>query len=139
MIVDEIKNIKSGRRELRKFGITICIVLLFFSGFAWWRGKDYYFYFLGLSAVFIFFGLVIPSFLKPIHNFWMTLAVLMSWFMTRVILSVLFYLGITPMSLLARLLGKDFLSRKFNKNTTNSYWIPKEKRKFGKTDYEKQY
>lgn len=139
MITEEIKNIKSGKRELRKFGITMAIAFVLMGGFSWWRGKDYSFIFLGLATVFIFLALAIPSLLKPIHKMWMTLAVLMSWFMTRVTLSVLFYLGITPIGFMARLFGKDFLGLKFNKNTANSYWIPKERRKLEKDDYERQF
>ena len=138
MIIEEIKNIKSGKKELRKFGITMGAVFVVIGGLLWWRGKDYYLYFLGLSAAFFFFGLAIPSLLKPIHKFWMALAVLMSWVMTRVILCILFYLGITPMSFLANLFGKDFLGLKFGKNINSSYWIPKEKTK-NKSDYERQF
>ncbi|MBM2832873.1 MAG: hypothetical protein HW406_34 [Candidatus Brocadiaceae bacterium] len=129
MITEEINNIKSGRHELRKFGITIGIVLLLVGGFAWWRGKDYYFYFLGTSELFLFLALVTPSVLKPINKIWMTLAILMSWVMTRVILCILFYLGITPIGLLARLFKKDILGIKFSNQTACSYWIPKEKLK----------
>lgn len=139
MIVEEIKNIKSGKDDLRKFGITMGVVFLLFGGFSWWRGKDYYSYFFILSAAFIFLGLIIPFILKPIHKFWMTLAILMSWFMTRAILGVLFYLGIAPIGFMARLFGKDFLGLKFDKNTADSYWIPKERRKLERTDFEKQY
>jgi len=139
MIIEEIKNIKSGKKELRKFGITMGIVLALFGGFSWWREKDYYFYFLIPAAIFIFPALVIPSILKPVNKIWMSLAILMSWVMTRVILGILFYLGITPIGLLARLLGKDFLGLKFNKNTADSYWLQKEKRKFEKINYEKQF
>lgn len=139
MVIEEIKNIKSGRSDLKKFGITMAVVLAFLGGFALWRGKDYYFYFIGLTTAFIFLALVIPSLLKPVHKVWMSLAILMSWLMTRIILSLLFYLGITPIGLLARLFGKDFLRLKFCKNIGDSYWIPKEKLKREKTDYERQF
>lgn len=139
MVIEEIKNIKSGRNELRKFGITMGIVFMLLGGLFWWRGKDYYFYFLVICIIFLFLGLVIPFFLKPIHKIWMSLAVLMSWVTTRVMLSLLFYLGITPIGLLARLFGKDFLGMKFNRAMADSYWIPKEKRKFDRNDYEKQF
>jgi len=139
MIREEINNIKGGKGELRKFGITMGLVFLLFGGFSWWRGKDYYFYLLGLSGAFLFLALVTPSVLKPINKMWMTLAILMSWVMTRVILSILFYLGITPMGILARLFGKDFLAIKFDKRGVNSYWIPREKQGLEKADYEKQF
>ncbi|GAG32448.1 unnamed protein product, partial [marine sediment metagenome] len=50
MIIEEIKNIKSGRRELRQFGITVSIVLALLGGLFLWHKKDYYCYFFILSA-----------------------------------------------------------------------------------------
>lgn len=138
MIREEIRNIKSGKKELRKFGITMGIVLMLLGGFSWWREKVFYIYFLVPATVFILVALVTPSFLKPINKIWMTIAILMSWVMTRVILGLLFYIGITPISLLARVLGKDFLGLKFNKNV-NSYWIRKEREEFEKSNYERQF
>ncbi|MBV6465434.1 MAG: hypothetical protein DYG84_13285 [Candidatus Brocadia sp. AMX3] len=138
MIVEELKNIKSSKKELRKFGITMGAVLVVIGGLLWWRGKEYYSYLFIPSAVFFFLGLIIPFLLKPVHKMWMGLAVLMSWFMTRVILSILFYLGLTPMGFVARLFGKDFLRLKFDKQATDSYWILKEKGKDRDT-YEKQF
>ena len=137
MVVEEIKNIKGGKRELRKFGITMGVVLMVLGGFSWWRGKD--FYFLIVSTAFIFLGLVTPFVLKPVNKLWMSLAILMSWFMTRVILSALFYLGLTPMGFLARLFGKDFLEVKFDKSTSKSYWILKDKRKSERNNQENQF
>lgn len=139
MITEEIKNIKSGKGDLRKFGITMGIVLLLLGGFSWWCGKDFYIYPIGIAAIFFFLGLVFPPLLKPINKIWMSLAILMSWFMTRVILGILFYAGITPISFLAKLFSKDFLMLNFDKDSKNSYWIPKERRKVEKTDYERQF
>ena len=139
MIIEEIKNIKSGKSELQKFGITMGIVFVLFGGFSWWRGKDYYSYFLIVSTVFLTLSVVGLFLLKPIHKIWMSLAVLMSWFMTRIILSILLYLGFTPIGFLSRLFGKDFLGTKFDRNNSNSYWIPKERGKLERIDYEKQF
>ncbi len=139
MIAEEIKNIKSGKNDLRKFGITMSFAFALLGGFFWWRGKNFYLYFLSLSIAFIFFGTIIPFSLKPLHKIWMSLAVIMSWFMTRVILSILLYLGFTPIGFLSRLFGKDFLGIKFDRNNSNSYWIPKERRKLERIDYEKQF
>lgn len=138
MIREEIRNIKSGKKELRNFGITMGIVLLLLGGFSWWCQKDYYFYFLVPAALFFLVALVIPSILRPINRIWMTTAILMSWVITRVILGLLFYIGITLIGLLARMLGKDFLGLKFDKNV-NSYWIKKEKQAFKNINYEKQF
>jgi hypothetical protein len=138
MISEEIKNIKSGRSELRKFGITIGIVLGLLGGFLLWRGKVYYSIFFIISTLFIVLGLTLPVLLKPIQKIWMILAVLMGWFMTRIILIILFYLIVTSIGLLARLFGKDFLNTKFDSNVL-SYWIPKKTIKFDKRNYGNQF
>ncbi len=137
-MIEDIKNIKSGKNELRKFGLTIGIVLGLLGGLFLWRGKDYYFYFLILSSAFLFSGLVAPILLKPIHKMWMTLAVILGWFMTRVILSILFYLVFTSIKLLATLFGKQFLDLKTD-NSKESYWIHRKSKEFKKSEYERQF
>ena len=138
MLLDEIKNIKSGKPELRKFGITLSIVFGLLSGLFLWREKPHSFFLFILSAFFLFFGLVLPTLLKPVHKIWMGLALVLGSIMTRVILSVLFYLVITPLGLISKLSGKDFLVLKFDRSAA-SYWIQREKVKFEKANYEKQF
>jgi hypothetical protein len=138
MIIEEIKKIRSEKKELRQFGITMGIVLALLAGLLLWRGKDYYFYLLILSIMFFFTGLTLPVILKPLHKIWMTLAILMGWFVTRLIMIILFYLVVTPIGLLTRLCGKDFLDTQFKKNV-NSYWIPRKTTKLDKTNYENQF
>jgi hypothetical protein len=139
MIIEEIKSIKSGRKELRNFGFTIGIALGLFGGLLLWRGKHYYHYCFIISAVFIFLGVTLPAVLKPFHKLWMTLSIFMGWFMTRVILIILFYGILTPIGLTARCLyGKDFLDKAFNKNT-NSYWITRKTAEYNKKSYENQF
>ena len=132
-------DIFQGERTiLRKFGLTIGTVLCLLGILFLWREKAWYVYLLVFSLVFLFLGLFKPILLKPIHKVWMILAVLLGWFMTRVILCVLFFLVVTPIGLLARLSGKDFLDLKFNKNV-NSYWIPRNAIRHKKKNYENQF
>lgn len=138
MITEDIKSTKNGKSELRKFGITVGIVFGLLGGLFFWRGRDYDSYFLILSAALLLLGLAVPILLKPIHKVWMTLAVLLGWLMTRVILSILFYLVVTPIGLLARLFGKVFLDLQFY-NSIESYWNLRDKTKKETNDYEKQF
>ncbi len=138
MFLEEIRNIKSGKKDLRNFGITIGIALGLIAGLLWWKGKDTYNIFVILSLVFIFFGLTLPSFLKPLQKAWMTLAVILGWFMTRVILSVLFYFLFTGIGLGGRLFGKQFLNLKMD-GSKKSYWNYREPKPFNKNDYERQF
>ena len=138
MIVEEIRNIKSGKSDLRKFGITMGIVLILFGGLFLWRDKDYYIYLFIIAAAFIIPGLAAPVVLKPAYKVWMTIAIILGWIMTRVILSILFYLVVTPTGWLGWLFGKQFLDLKIDKDVS-SYWIHKKPTKFDKTDYERQF
>jgi hypothetical protein len=138
MLLEEIKNIKSGKRDLRNFGITFGIVSGVLAALLGWKGKDTYTLFIILSAAFFFFGLVLPYLLKPLQRAWMILAVILGWFMTRVILSVLFYLVFTTIGLIGRLSGKKFLDLEIDASK-KSYWIYRKKEPFSKRKLEKQF
>lgn len=138
MIIEEIKNIKSTRPELRKFGLTMGIVLGFLGGVLWWRGRAYFSYLFIFSVVFLFLGLFIPGVSKFVQKVWMPLAAIMGWVMTRVILIILFYLILTPTGFLARLFGQHFLDLKFDKSA-GSYWITRKNAQFDKKRYESQF
>ena len=138
MITEEISNIKSGKRELRQFGITIGLVLVLLGSWFLWRDKEGGYLLLIIASLFLSLGLILPKLLKPFHKLWMTLAILLGWLMTRIILTILFYLVVTPIGLLARLSGKDFLNKKLDRNAT-TYWIPRKASTPDKSNYENQF
>lgn len=139
MIIEEIRNINSSVRELRKFAFVMGVPLVLIGGFLLWRQRDYYWYFFAASGAFVCAGLLVPVVLKPIHKVWMTFSIIMGWLMTRVILFVLFFLILTPTALLLRLLGKDLLNMKVDRNSSQSYWLPRHRDKSQKPDYTKQF
>ena len=126
MLLEEIKNIKSEKKDLRNFGLTIGIALGVLAGFLWWRGKDTYPVFLIAGSVFILLGLVLPPVLKPLQKIWMTLSVLLGWLMTRVIRSILFYFVFAAIGGIPRLFGKQFLNLKIDRSK-QSCWIKRVK------------
>ena len=138
MIIDEIKNINETKRALRKFGLTVGIVLLVITGILFYKQKDSYFYFgiIGLSLITA--GLISPIILRPLNKIWMTLAILMGWVMTRVILIILFFLALTPLAITARIFRKKFLDLKIDKSK-ESYWEIREKKEIKPIDYERQF
>lgn len=137
-MLEEIRNIKSGKKEVRQFGITVGIALGLLGGLFFLREKNYYFYFLTLSFTFLFLSLVAPRLLKPVQKIWMGLAFLIGWLITRIILIILFYLVITPIGILAKIFGQDFLDLKLDKNR-QTYWIIKSSAKVDKRSYENQF
>lgn len=138
MIFQQIKNIKSGKKELRTFGITMAVILGVIGGFLIWRGSDYYPHLLVIAGLFLISGLAAPVILKPVHKIWMTISIVLGTIMTAVILLLLFYLVFTPAGLIARLFGKQFLQWQFRAEA-DTYWIPKEAASPDKTHSERQF
>ncbi len=138
MIAEEIKNIKSDKEELRKFGLTIGIVSIFWIGVFTWHRKAWYPYLLILPGTLIFSAYVFPFILKLPYKALRSLFIIINWIITRLVLSILFYFVVTPTSIIARLVGKKFLDLKFNKSK-DSYWIPKENNQLDKETYQRQF
>ena len=134
---EELNSIKSGRKDLKKFGFTVGFILMMIGFFLFVREKDSFIYFLSTGLLFVGLGIITPVVLKPVYKFWMTFAIIIGWVMTRVVLSVLFYLIISTIGIFARLVGKDFLSLKSKNN--DSYWNMRNKDYELNQDYEKQY
>ncbi len=137
MIKEELNQIKESPEDLRKFGLTIGGVLVFVAVVLYLYGKPSYFYFLAPGLFIAALGLAIPEMLKPLNKVWMTLAILLGWVMTRVILTILFYLVLTPTGIIARLFGKEFL--KLKKTESKTYWEQREQKPSTKIDYERQF
>ncbi|MFA6600881.1 MAG: SxtJ family membrane protein [Candidatus Omnitrophota bacterium] len=138
MIVDEIKKIKSGTKELREFGITFAVAFALIGGVIWWRHHAIHLNLFLLSLLFVFFSLTYPAIFLPFQKAWMTLALLMGWVMSRVILGILFFLTVTPIALFLRLTGKHFMALEPD-NQAASYWHLRPEVPFDKTSCEKQY
>jgi hypothetical protein len=138
MLREEIRNIKSGRKELRSFGLTFGIVSAAVGGIMLWRGSGLYPYAFGAAILFSLLAFLWRMPLMPLQKIWMTLAAVLGFFMSRLILIVMFYLILTPVSLTALLFGKRVLVLKPDKNLA-SYWNVREKDPSEKPDYTKQY
>lgn len=137
-IAGEIKKIKSTHRELRNFGLVVGGAFTALGIFLLVRGAGGYRYFLPLGAGLVVLGLIRPVLLRPLYRAWMALSVVLGWFMTRVILSVLFYLVITPIGVLARLSGKRFLGPETRQSGTG-YWNYRNTEVPRKEDYLRQF
>ncbi len=136
-MIEEIKNIPNSKNDLKSFGITIGIIMFITSGVLMYYGKAFYPIITMISSAFIILGFVLPIFLKPIYFIWMIFAVILGWIMTRFILSVVFYFILTPIGLITKVLGEDFLA--LNKLQSNSYWNQRDRSKELNQNYEKQY
>ena len=135
---EEIKNIKSERSDLRKFGIMVGTILVIIAGFLYWKEQESFQIFLAIGITLLLTAIAIPAILKPVYSIWMIFAIILGWLMTRVILSLLFYIIITPIGLILRLFGKQFLELKWN-HSHQSYWNMRTTELLSKKNYEEQF
>jgi len=135
-VAKELGKLEQDDKSLKKFAISISVVLIVVGALIYFKGNhpDRAFALWGFSTGLFLLGFALPKMLKPAHKLWMGLAFVMGWFMSRLILTVLFYGVVTPIGLLMRVTGKDILNMKIDKNTP-SYWIRRDKGEFVKDRY----
>ena len=134
----DLKKLRTGARDLRKFGLTVGGVFILLGVLLLLRHRSSYSSFLGAGVLLVAFGVIWPRALKYIYIAWMALAFTLGFLMSNVILTLFFFLLVTPIGLLARLFQKDFLARKWNKEE-RSYWIPCGKEVKTAETYERQF
>lgn len=137
-LLHEIKDIRSDRKALREFGMTLGIFFGLLAAFLWWQGKTVYPYLFGLGVLFLFFGFAAPTLLKPIQKAWMTLAVVMGAVMSRVLLCALYYFVMTPIAWTAKVFGNKFLTGGPD-TTLKSYWTTHKNERDDKKSFENQF
>ena len=137
-IGEDIKQLKTDTASLRKFGLVVGGVFVAVGLFFLIRHANRTPYFAWPGGVLMVVGAIQPRALKWVYIAWMSLAFGLGFVMAHVILTLFFFLIITPMGLLARICGKDFLSLK-QERSKPSYWIPRPPKSISVTNYERQF
>ncbi len=114
-------DIKIGSN--RSFGIVFFIVFLIISIYPLLNSENIRIWSLIISFIFLVLGLFNSKFLNPLNKIWFKFGLFLGKIISPIIMGIIFYFVVTPIALLMRLLKKDLLNLKFNKN--NTYWIKK--------------
>jgi hypothetical protein len=138
MIHEEIKKIPMDRKALRSFGLLLACVLLIAGCWLWWKTASIWPWVIAAALLLAVTGLAAPVILKPIYRIWMIFALILGWVMTRIILTLVYYLVLTPIGLAGRAFGEQFLQLKRSKES-DSYWVRRTGQARAKNDYERQF
>ena len=109
----------------RSFGILFFIVFL---GIGLWplkNNNDPNYILLGLSSIFLILGIINSKLLNPLNKAWVKFGEILGMIIAPIVMGLIYFIILTPISLLVRLFGKDLLKLKKNKSST--YWIKREK------------
>ena len=106
------------RSGLRQFGITTgaIVAVLFGVFFPWLLEAGFVLWPWVLCGILALMGLVAPMSLRPVYQVWMRFGLMMSRFTTPLIMGLVFFLVITPVALIIKLMGKDAMRRKLAEN-----------------------
>ena len=107
----------------RSFGIVFFVVFLIIAIYPLIKGDELRLWSLIISIFFLFLGLANSKILNPLNKLWFKFGIFLGKIVSPLVMGIIFFLVVTPIGLLMRLLNKDLLNLKFNNNT--SYWIEK--------------
>ena len=107
----------------KSFGLVFFIVFLIISLYPLINGQSIRLWSLIISLIFLVLGLLNSKFLAPLNKVWFKFGLILGKIISPIVMGIIFFLVVTPIGLIMRILGKDLLNLKYNKN--KSYWIEK--------------
>ena len=126
-------------KDIRVFGIAMAVVLGALGAWQLYRGrKTAGTILLALAGYFLVGGVAFLPLIAPLYGPWMLFGKVMGYVMTRLILTVFFFLVLTPLGLVRKLLGKDGLDRRLAADQA-SYYCEREKKAVDPARYERQF
>lgn len=106
----------------RSFGFTFAVAFSLIGAWLWWRQSKAGLPLIGAGALFALIAMTVPRILHPLNVVWMRFGLLLNKIVSPIMLGVIFYVVFAPVGLLFRLIGRDALHRKFDRQRA-SYWI----------------
>jgi len=127
-----------SRSALRRFGLSVGGVFMVLGAVSWWRGHVIAPRVMwSVGAPLVAGGLVAPLLLAPVERAWMRMAEVLGRVNTRVILTVLYYLLMTPIGWMRRRSG-DPLDRAMRDGRAST-WVRRERRPVDPARYRRQF
>jgi hypothetical protein len=113
----------------RSFGLLFFIVFIVVGLWPITKGETANIYLILISLFFLIFGLINSKILSPFNKAWIKLGEILGLIIAPIIMALVYFIILTPISLIVRMLGKDLLGLKFLKKQ-DTYWT-KRKKKLG--------
>ena len=110
----------------RSFGLLFFVVFLILALWPLKNGSNINLYFIVVSAIFLILGLINSKLLFPLNKSWIKLGEILGMIIAPIVMALVYFVILTPISLIVRLFGKDLLGLRFLKEK-ESYWVKRKK------------
>ena len=118
-----MNKIKIGSN--RNFGLVFFFVFLVISLWPLMHDGSIRIWSIIIALIFLILGLTNSNLLTPLNKLWFKFGIALGAVIAPIVMSIIFFLAITPIGLLMKILGKDLLNKKINKKK-NTYWIKRD-------------
>ena len=115
------KDIKIGSN--RSFGIVFFVVFLIIGLWPLINNGDIRNWSVIISATFLVLGLLNSKVLTPLNKTWFRFGIFLGNFIAPIVMAIIYFLVVTPIGILMKIVKKDLINLK--KNTNKTYWIEK--------------
>ena len=110
----------------RSFGLLFFIVFLILGIWPLKNGGSLNFIFVLIALIFLILGLMQSKILSPLNNLWIKLGEILGIIIAPIVMAMVYFIILTPVSLIVRICGKDLLGLKFQKKI-KTYWVKRKK------------
>jgi len=110
----------------RSFGLLFFIVFVALGLWPISKGENLNIYLIFLSLFFLIFGLLNSKILTPLNKIWIKFGEVLGHIIAPIVMALVYFVVLTPISLIVRAFGKDLLNLKFEENK-ETYWIKRNK------------
>jgi glucan phosphoethanolaminetransferase (alkaline phosphatase superfamily) len=124
-------------RQARKSTLVVAVALALIGARQLYRGRTESASAFAVAVAALFVCAAIPAAARWFHKWWMTLAAMLGYVNSRILLSAMFYLVLTPIGMVLRLLGHDALERR--KGLAPSYWRTRAVTRQSRESYERSF
>ena len=110
----------------RNFGLVFFIVFLIISLWPLTYGELIRIWSVIISLVFLILGLMNSNLLTPLNQLWFKFGMILGAVVAPIVMGVVFFLVVTPIGFVMRIIGKDLLRKRYDKKK-ETYWIKRDK------------
>ena len=110
----------------KSFGLLFFVVFLIIGLWPLKNGESLNYYFIIASVVFLILGLLNSKLLSPLNKSWIKLGEILGIIIAPIVMALVYFVILTPISIIVRVFGKDLLGLKLFKEK-ETYWIKRKK------------